>query len=352
MIAGGGIVGLSCALALRGRGHTVAVFERDTAMREASWAAAGMLAAHDPENSTALLPLAERSITLYPEYLAEVERLADKLVPFRTSRTLQSVGLDAFAHGFGTPICARDARVMVPRLQTDQRTFLALAEQSLDPRDLCLALPLAARAAGVAVHEGIAVASVRSRADGVEIRTAEGFTRADAFLNCCGAWAGELMPLNPRGQRSSVHPRKGQMAVVRLREPASLPLVLRSPEIYLVPRGDGRVVVGATVEDAGFSKSVSESALRELIAKAAALWPPIADGEIVDSWAGLRPGTHDALPVLGASGQPHCFIAAGHFRNGILLAPGTAEAVAALIAGEAPAVNLDIFRPDRFTRAA
>jgi glycine oxidase len=137
-----------------------------------------------------------------------------------------------------------------------------------------------------------------------------------------------------------------------LAQPESTPRltrVLRSPEIYLIPRGDGRIVVGATVEDAGYSKQLEPEALALLRRRAARLWPPAADALQVDGWAGLRPGTPDALPAIGRyrDGNKSRFVATGHFRNGILLAPGTAHAIADLVCGKMPAIDLAPFAPHR-----
>jgi glycine oxidase len=139
------------------------------------------------------------------------------------------------------------------------------------------------------------------------------------------------------------------MAALRLRGPAELRHVLRTSDIYLVPRGNGTVIVGATVEDAGFDKSVEPCAIAALIQTAAALWPPIAHAEIVETWAGLRPGSADALPLLGpvdAAGRQ--YLAAGHFRNGIMLAPATARAISRAVRGLAPEIDLSPFDPHRF----
>jgi glycine oxidase len=129
--------------------------------------------------------------------------------------------------------------------------------------------------------------------------------------------------------------------------------VLRSPEIYLIPRGDGRIVIGATVEDAGYSKQVEPEALALLRRRAARLWPPASDALQLDSWAGLRPGTADALPVIGrCEGDNLQFVATGHFRNGILLAPGTANVIADLVCGRMPAIDLAPFAPHRASVSA
>ena len=137
------------------------------------------------------------------------------------------------------------------------------------------------------------------------------------------------------------------MTTVRLRGRESLAHVLRTPEIYLVPRGDGRITIGATVEHAGFDKTVEPHAIAGLLKAAAELWPPIADAEILESWAGLRPASADELPLIGPTSQPNCWIASGHFRNGILLAPATARALSQLIRGENPAIDLTPFAPNR-----
>jgi glycine oxidase len=124
---------------------------------------------------------------------------------------------------------------------------------------------------------------------------------------------------------------------------------LRSPDVYLIPRGDHRIVIGATIEDAGYSKQVTSSALSLLRQRAAALWPPAADAPEIESWAGLRPASADGLPTIGPCehGEAKRFIAAGHHRNGILLAPGTAHVIADLVSGRTPAIDLAPFSPRR-----
>lgn len=355
MIAGAGVIGLSCALQLRKRGCRVAVLDRKQPMREASWAAAGMLAARDPENPSALQALAERSLALYSEYLDEIFALCGHRVPLRTATTLQAVTHASSTHPvspFGQWLTEAQARSEVPGLNTAHHRFLALAEASLDPRDLCLALPLAAAAAGVEIHAGLQVTGITGQHHSVEVETRAGRFSADAFLNCCGAWAAQLAHL-PLEDASAlpVRPRKGQMAVVQI-DPHALSVVLRSPEVYLVPRGDGRLIVGASVEDAGFDTTVNPATVRSLLAKGAGLWPQLAAAPVAAAWAGLRPGTEDGLPLLGPMRRPRCFVASGHFRNGILLAPATAELMTALLLGEPATVEIARFAPERSLLAA
>jgi glycine oxidase len=366
IVAGAGVIGLACALELRRRGANVIVLERGQPMRESSWAAAGMLAATDPENPSALRELAVHSQELYDGFLRHIEALSGIAVPYRSHETLQQLVRD---HPLPIPhlphhreLSPAEAERHLPGLASGNHRFLLLPERSLDPRDLCLAMPLAARAAGIEIRSGVAVRSVSLMSAGVRIEADDGGVEAGSYLNCMGAWAGApeygFCQETPDAG-TAIAPRKGQMAMVRMPRARDLTCVIRSKQAYLVPRGDGRVVVGATVEDVGFDKQVVPQALEALLGQAAALWPALSEAPIVDRWAGLRPGTTDDLPLIGRAeaglagrrrmggATARCFIAAGHFRNGILLAPATADVVASLIAGEPPRVALEAFAPDR-----
>jgi len=361
VIAGAGIIGLSLALdlaapAVAGHRLRVIVLERGRAMAESSWAAAGMLAANDPENLPQLTELAQLSLRLYPGFLTQIEQLSGRKVPMRTKATIQAVtAATHFAASDNRHIrelSRAELHALVPDLLPNDRDFLLpefllLDEPSLDPRDLCAALPAAAIAAGVKLLEHSPVISLDAEMTRVVARTPSTAIAAAHFINCAGAWAespalGRLPHNHPR-----VAPAKGQMVTVRLRGPEALTHVLRTPEIYLVPRGDGIVIVGATVERAGFDKTVEPHAIVRLFRAAAELWPPVADAEIVESWAGLRPVSTDEHPLIGNSTHPSCWVATGHFRNGILLAPGTARALSQSIRGETPEIDLAPFNPSR-----
>ncbi|MGH9588139.1 MAG: NAD(P)/FAD-dependent oxidoreductase, partial [Acidobacteriaceae bacterium] len=211
-IAGAGIIGLSAALELASAGLRVTVFERGQAMRESSWAAAGMLAAADPENPAALRPLSQLSIGLYPEFLAKVERLSSRRIPVRTTQTLQGARKLPSAV---EKLAPDEIQSLVPGIETDGLSFFLLEEQSLDPRDIARALPEAAKAAGVVLVEGTSVLRVHSDSELLRIDTTGGEWRADNFINACGAWAASLADV-------PIAPRKGQMLLVDSHEPLTV----------------------------------------------------------------------------------------------------------------------------------
>lgn len=336
-IIGGGIIGISLALEFISSGRRVTVFERGQAMRESSWAAAGMLAAGDPENPAALRPLAEWSARIYPLFLDRVRQLSGAAVPIRTTRALQ--GVDHLPEGCSA-LSEDSLQSLVPDLQAGGRSFFLLDEASLDPRDLCQALPRAARAAGVAIQEMAPVSDVSESGSRVEFTAGDERWSADLLIYAAGAWTGTLAGL-------PVTPRKGQIVEVRHSGPEVLDVVIRTPEIYLVPRGEGRIVVGATVEDAGFDRQLRAAATEEVLEAAAALWPPIRRASVMAEWTGLRPATLDELPVLAPLSLRR-WVAAGHFRNGILLAPATARLLRQMVLGETTEVDPAPFRCGRF----
>jgi glycine oxidase len=337
---GGGIIGLSLALELSETKRQVTVFERGEVMRESSWAAAGMLAAADPENPSALRPLAEWSARLYPQFLERIQQLSGLEVPLRTTQALQ--GVHHLPQNLA-PLDSASLQALLPDLQTGGRSFFALEEASLDPRNLCQALPKAVRASGATIHEHFPVHNVSEHNDSVAFLAGEEHWTADLLIYTAGAWSGELADI-------PVTPRKGQILEVHHPGPETLKIVLRTPEIYLVPRGPERggerIVIGATVEEAGFDKQLRTAATEKILATAAALWPPIRRASVTAEWTGLRPATPDELPVIGPISARR-WVAAGHFRNGILLAPGTARLLRQMLLGEQTEINPAAFRCGR-----
>lgn len=209
------------------------------------------------------------------------------------------------------------------------------------------ALPRAARAAGVTLIEQTAVSAITVRSDSVRIQTSADEWHASHFINACGAWASDLAAI-------PIVPRKGQMLLVECSEP--LNVAIRTSEIYLLPRGDGRIVIGATVEDAGYDKRVDPHIIAALHYAAAELWPPIRGARLVDSWAGLRPATADSLPVIGPAeinrgDHARSWLAGGHFRNGIMMAPGTARILRQMILREPLSIDIGPFSAQRFNES-
>ena len=338
-IAGAGIIGLSLALELRQRGLSVTVMEQGQAMSSASWAAGGMLAVNDPQNPPGLMPLCVRSWALYPSYLDRIESLSGQCVSIRTRRTLQEIKSERPSDGLAT---AAEIATLAPGLDPNGHSFQWLDEGSIDPNDLREALPKAVRAAGGILLESTMVTGVEVVSNIVRVQTQQEPISAGMFVNCCGAWAG-----NRQWGGLPVEPVKGHMANLQC-EPNRLRCVVRTPAVYLVPRGDGRVTIGATIEHAGFDESVQEPKIKTLLDSALRLLPEATVSSPMEVWTGLRPGTPDGLPILGASKSEHCWHAAGHYRDGILLAPVTARVMAQVMLGETPEVPLEPFSPARF----
>ena len=311
-ILGAGVIGLSLALELHHRGLTVVLHEPRAAATQASWAAAGMLAARDPFNPPQLAPLATLSAALYPTFLDQLAELSGQPVPFQTSITRQTM-----PDGAITP----------------------LREHSLDPRQLALSLIAAVQRAGIPIRNIPFFPTPKS-------------SGTAAVIHTTGAWAA-----NPE-----VFPRKGQMLRVRVPPGLHLTEVHRAQHMYVVPRTQGpqagTALIGATIEDAGFNTDVISEDLTSLREQCASLVPALADpntAPLIEAWAGLRPATPDGLPLLGSlpaskTPGPQHLIATGHFRNGILLAPATAVLLTDMIEGRPPRFNLEPFSPARFTR--
>jgi len=344
VIVGGGIIGLSLAIALRKRGATVLVVERGEPGREASHAAGGMLVDCPLETHTALQPLASASARMYPEFARELELESGMKVDLREHGTIV----------FPQPEHTREwekvssALALPSELETalveSDRPGFYLKERSVDPRALTAAVFKAARNLGVDISSGETVTAVNLSDDHVSgVTTPKTSFLAPKVVNCAGAWSGQIGP-HPLPTR----PVKGQMLCLAAPSRELLKHVIRSPEVYLIPRSDGRILAGATVEEAGFDKRTDPATMQRFHRAAIALVPELRDAKILEDWAGLRPGTPDALPILGATATPGYYVATGHFRDGILLAPITAQVMADVIENRAPEYDLTPFSPARF----
>jgi glycine oxidase len=329
VIVGAGLIGLATALELHDRGATVTVVDSAPSLTGASTAAAGMLAAEDPCNPPEVLPLSRLSVQRYPAFLRRIQTLSGIAVPFQTDTAIQYL---------------------------DDGSTLRLAEHSLDPRQLAAALLAAVQSTSIRLMERTHVLAIDRGPSGKTIHlTGTLPITAQNILYAAGAWTAQLMT-SIGADPVTIEPRKGQMLRVRL--PFALTEVHRSEHVYIVPRTvgpqAGTALIGATVETAGFDTTVHHEALDSLRALAAQLLPAFAsttDAPAVESWAGLRPATPDMLPLLGACALPGEFIATGHYRNGILQAPGTALLMADLIQAKPPILDLSALSPLRFAPA-
>jgi glycine oxidase len=352
IVLGCGVIGASLARELHKSGASVLVVERGEPGREASHAAAGMLAPHGGDLPRELSELAVASAAMYPEFARELddETATRPHKPHPVPIDLRSHGTILIgeeikgipgAQGLDPDTLAK----LEPQIASSGRHAAFIQESSVDPRGLMAALVRSLKHREIDVAHGMAATQiVRVGSGGFEVHTAKAKYLGRMVVNCCGAWAGEIAGV---GTLPAI-PRKGQMFSVIPREPGLLKHVIRSEEVYLVPRSDGRILIGATVEDVGFDKQVNPDTIKEMGKLAEQIVPEIAHAKFGESWAGLRPGTPDDLPILGETKVPGYFVATGHFRNGVLLAPVTAVIMSKLVRGEAPGYALGPFRPSRF----
>ncbi len=344
IIAGAGIIGVSTALELRERGARVLLLDRGQPGREASSAAAGMLSAFDPETPAGLQDFARECARVYPEFVSKLERASGISVDLRQHGAI-TVEND-FSHEAPPPeyreLQADELQRLEPQLNTHGRKAFFVSEGCVDPDLLMQAATRTAELAGVELKTSVAMHELRARNGQTEVETSAGTFTSKAAINCCGAWSG-----------TPVKPRKGHMLYVQPQQSGLLQHVFRAADSYIVPRTSGKILLGTTVEDAGFDKTVLPGTIDTLHAAAARYVPELADAQVISTWTGLRPGTPDDLPLMGETGTPGVFLASGHFRNGVLLAPLTARIMANLVMGKPAGWDISAFSPMRFaTRKA
>jgi len=350
IVVGAGIIGLSLARELRKQNASVLVVERGEPGREASYAAGGMLANCGDETPSLLQPLASVSAEMYPEFVHELEDESGEKVDLRSEGTLffPGPGHD-IEHISGAVPLPAPLNQIEPALTAANRSVVFLKERSVCPRALTHAAFKAAKHRGVDIASGSNVLAVEfSEGRAIGVKTDRTFYGAGTVVNCAGAWAGQIAPYS-----IPTRPVKGQMVCFAMPAREFLRHVVRCPEIYLIPRSDGRLLAGATLEDAGFDKRTVPEMIQQLRRAAISTLPALVDARVLEDWAGLRPGTPDSLPILGATPMPGYYAATGHFRDGILLAPVTARAMGQLIGGRNVEFDLSAFSMDRFAvRAA
>lgn len=363
LIVGGGVIGCALARELALRKRSVTLVERGEVGQEASSVAAGLLSPQaDSATPGPFFDLCLASRELFPEWATHLEEETGIAVGYRRTGILRYAFDDPTAEGLLASRRWQSERgLVIERLTAEEIARLAgepppagIEGALLFPRDgtvqsrwLMRALRRSLEVHGVDVRTGTTVLGFHR--DGGACRgaiTSGGLIRAAAVVDAAGPWAG-FDPALPF--EVAVHPVRGQI-VALLPARGRLSVVVESDEAYVVPRPDGSLLVGATVENVGFEKAVTVEGVRELLSAGTRLLASLTTARFAGAWAGLRPGTPDGLPVLGGCEVPGLFFATGHFRSGILLAPVTALRLADVLTGGSPE-GLEAFSVHRFARA-
>jgi glycine oxidase len=364
VVVGGGIIGLSVGWQLARRGCRVTVFDRDAAGRAASWVAAGMLAPVSEfgfENED-FLDLGQRSVEMFPRFLDELAADSGRSIPLDTRGTMV-VGFHRddterirrthnFRKNKGLPVqwmTGSEARELEPLLSPKAASAMWIPhDHQIDNRDVVEALKEALVREGGELVENTEVTAIRGengRCVGVITGGAE--YDAGATVLAAGCWSGRMAGI-PDGLAPGVRPVKGQIVSLRNDPSHEFERVIRAPDAYILPKGDGRLLIGATEEEMGFDTTPTAGPVMRLIERAWEAVPAIYDLPIESIEAGLRPGTRDHEPLIGDSGMDGLLYATGHYRHGILLAPVTAYAICDMILDGKPPQWVAPFSPSRF----
>ena len=370
IIVGGGVIGLGIGWQLAKAGCTVSIYERNQAGRAASWAAAGMLAPHAEVHfeERELLRLGVQSCRMYPDWIAELETDSQMNAGYRAEGTL-IVGVDRddareLEHLYESQklldlkvewITGIEAREIEPLLSPKITAAIwSKDDHQVDNRAMVEALIEAFCRADGTLHAETPVDKieiVNGKAEGIWIKG--NLEEADVIVLAAGCWSSDIDGL-PKAVQPPVRPVKGQMLALQMEEGIVLEKVIRAPrakyptDVYLVPKDDGRLVIGATSEEMGFDTRLTAGGLFELLRGTWEAVPGIYDLPVIETWAGLRPGSRDNAPILGETGVENLIMATGHYRNGILLTPITAREIAALILTGETSENIAHFQLSRF----
>ena len=362
-VAGGGLIGASIAFELASEGMRVAIFDAQNPGREASWASAGMISPA-PESSVmaSLLPISMASVQLYPEFLQRVEELSGKTVGYRKDGALdlllngaEQSEIDeilALHRGAGLraeALSGPEAREIEPALTSELRAAVHRPDEaSLDNRLFTEATLEAARRKGAEIFPGNGAKALwkeRNTCKGLQLQ--EGRVEARWTVIAAGCFSACIEGV---AAYAPVTPAKGQMMALRC-DSVNLKKDLWSGHMYLVPRHDGRIIAGSTVEYEGFDRNVTVAGMKKILGGAISLVPALESARIEETWAGLRPDSPDHLPILGPTDLDGLLIATGHFRSGILLTPITARLIREWVTTQKVSENWAPFSPMRFQQA-
>lgn len=369
LIVGGGVIGLALARALRRRSAgKITILERGEATGEqASYAAAGMLAAHaEAVRADDFFRFCAESSALYPAFARELFDETGVDIELDRSGTLYLAFTETDSAEIGERfewqrkskfsverLTATDVRKTEPFVSPDVREGLYFPDDwQVENRKLLAALRKYAESNDIEIRAGAAIENLlieNSKVVGAETKNAGKFFAGIVVL-ATGAWT-SLVKIGARALPLAVKPIRGQMISFHTAK-RLFSRVVYTPRGYIVPRADGRILSGATVEDVGFDKNLTEAGVEFLRRNAFEISPSLANLEIAEAWAGLRPFAADGLPILGAFAEAgNLFVATAHYRNGILLAPLTAEILSDKITGNTSSKYLDAFSPRRFQTA-
>lgn len=328
LVIGGGIIGLATAISLSQRGANVTIVERDICGRGATWAAAGMLAPEAERLEGDLLSFGVRSRDMYPHWIANLMQLSGQDCGYWCCGMIAPAVEESDLQAISTHPKYIDLAESHKRQSGLGESVLGSlwlpSDGQVNNRKLTQALLTAAKSLAIKILEGTTVYQiVRDQNRVTHLDTSAGKLQADCYVLATGAWTQSLLPL-------PIKPIKGQMLSVYDCD-RKLQRVIYAPSCYIVPRHDGTIVIGATVEDNGFLQGNTAAGVAQLLNRAISVYPAIANMPITETWWGFRPHAPNEIPILGASDYENLILATGHYRNGILFAPITAKLITDLI---------------------
>ena len=353
IIIGGGIIGISIAIELKLRGAKVTVISRDF-QQIATNAAAGMLAPQaEAIPPGKMLDLCLKSRTLYPEWVQKIESISGLetgywscgiLSPVYALKDRENYALPSLNYQWLNQVAIHQYQ---PGLSPEViGGWFYPQDGQVDNRYLYQSIIAAAKELKVEIQSGIVTEIIRKKGKIKSLKTSIGEIEAEHYVLATGAWSQELLPI-------PIFPTKGQMLSLKVpsyvsRENLSLQQVIYGSHCYIVPRKDGRIIIGATCENIGFVDGNTPVGIQQLLGNAIRLYPVLRDYEILEFWWGFRPNTPDEMPILGKSHYSNLTLATGHYRNGILLAPVTGMLIADLIWNNQSDPLLKAFNYSRF----